>query len=233
MSRFKRYFAMLMAIVITLSSSISASAATNNSSIDIEGVTYKLEETINDDGSKTVTVIGNGEINTITNDGEFLHVNTETVDASSSKSYLIDINYDDNTAARYTAKYSLYWNYNYYYDQSPPYGMFWYLESGNDNGTWTGYDYGESNLRDQAYDFCTNVRALDTAQWAASAASGASAGSIAAAIASAGPTAGIGAIIGVVAAILAGGVAVAEWVAAYNCSLDCNQSFQRVKQLAQ
>lgn len=239
MLRFKKYLAFLMTLVMSLGLCASASASTTDSqtfSLTIDGVTYQWEETADVNGDKKVTVTGNGEITTVTNDGEALHVNTESIKTRSIKNYIIELDNETATvpSTRATAsKRSLYWNYYYYYNTNPASstgGMYWSLESGKDNGSMTFYDYKNSTVRDLSYDFCSSVRSLDTAQWAASAASGASGGSIAAAIATAGPTAGVGAIIGIVAAIIAGGVAVAEWVSAYNCSLDCNDYFVRIKQ---
>lgn len=244
MSKMKRIIALLMSLIIIFSSAspVAATTVSDNSTFNFGGITYKLEEKINDDGSKTVIVKGNDEINTITNNGVQLIVEQETINEENFSSYVIDINYDDNNdellraSWDYTSKHSLYWNYFYNYDdvKVAPYGMWWYLSSGNANGEYSCYDNGNMTARDRAYDFCSNVRALDSAQWAAAAASGASAGSIATAIAaavlSAGPTLGVGTIIGIVAAFLAGGVAIAEWVAAYNCSLNCNELFRRFKQ---
>jgi hypothetical protein len=216
-----------------ISITVPASAKEVQQKVVFDGVTYTISEGYEGD-TKVVKVTGGGEESIVKLTADTMEI--KDTGAKQSTKFKID---DSLSAVKPTAgaskttasKYSLYWNYSYYYSDSRinTSGMYFSLSSGNTYGRWAGFDSKNLVARDKAYEFCSEVRDLDSNLWAASAASGASAGAIAAAIASAGPTAGIGTIIGIVAAILAGGVAIAEWVAAYNSSLDCNQLFLQFK----
>lgn len=205
------------------------------STVIADGTTYTLtEEYVN--GTRIVKVIGDGEETTVTLNDEELNIyfNGRCISRSIVELEKEAASYDNlSSAQRITAsKTSLYWNYSYYYSDNhfSEYGMYFSLESGNDTGSWSGFDNKNENARDLAYNFCSAVRTLDTDQWKASAASGTAAGSIAAGLAAGGPSMGITTVIGIVVALLPGGVAVAEWIAAYNDSLECNQIFLKFKQ---
>lgn len=218
---------LLVCTMITgASESVSAAERENVTKTDIviDGQSYTIEEWYEGD-TKIVNVV-NG------NSSTFVVLNEEELQIY-GKDMAVELSIEEveesiiGVSARTTASNSsLFWGYSYYYSDSSydRYGMYFKLEAGEDD-SWSGFDKHNEDARDIAYDFCTEVRELNSQQAVAVAASGASAASIAAGIASAAPTGGVGAIVGVVAAFLSGGVAVAEWVSAWNTSLNCDQLF--------
>lgn len=238
MKRAKWFISVILTLTMAISLSATSFAVERNGDRDVEyqltidGVVYKVIESYIGNEKVVKVTDGNTETTVTLNDDE---LNVQ----SSSGTTALSVEELESAAEEYgqistrttASKTSLFWDYYYYYSDTSfdKYGMYFSFRCG-DEGDWQGFDNKNEAARNIGYDYCTSVRALDTAQVAASAASGVAGGSIAAAVISAGPTGGIGAVVGVVVAILGGGVAVAEWVAAWNASLDCNQLFMEFKQ---
>ncbi len=234
---FKKFVAVGLSCMMFLQCSNLSFAGDNQSNVKqlcIKGVNYTITESTDSNGNKNVLVSGGGEKASVVNDGNTLKLTSVKNGVSKCMNIPIDKcqNKKADPANSDVSRCDLFWNYSYDYDTDvrPDTGMWWFLRSGDDNGSWSGCDYNKSLVRDYAYEFCSNVRNLDNKECNAAAVSGAYAGAIAAAIAAAGPTAGVSAIVAVVAAILGGIEIASAWVEAYNASLDCNQTFIRLKQ---
>lgn len=235
MRKIKGFISVVLVLAMAISLCTTSFAAENNNGkeaeyqLTIDGIVYTVVESYNENEKVVKVTDGDSETKvTLNDDGLSVQTDYGTTMLSAEE---LENEYSQSVARTSVSKTSLFWDYYYYYSDSNfnKYGMYFSFRCG-DEGSWSGFDRKNKEARDIGYDYCSAVRALDTAQFAASAASGVSGGAIAAAIASAAPTGGIGAVVGVVVAIIGAGVAVAEWVGAWNASLDCNQLFLQFKQ---
>lgn len=166
---FKKFVSLLMTYIMALSFSLSVMANEGLVyTVDIDGIKYQIQEKYDLNADKIVQVIGNNEEITVLNDGKFLNINVSSIKAKThDKKYVIEIQEEQpNVDRRSVYKSSLYWNYSYLYSAYSR-DTYWSLSSGNDSGSWSGFVDNRTTAEDYAYDFCSSVRELDSAQWAA------------------------------------------------------------------
>lgn len=120
---------------------------------------------------------------------------------------------------------SLFWNFEYKYNDSDERdrGLYWKLTC--DRGTTNRYDYNNSTARSYAESFSSEVRNIYNQQCSAVAASGTAICAIIAGAITSETT--VGAIAGIVVAAGAGIGTVAFWTGAWSAAQAANYNFER------
>lgn len=234
---FKKFVSLVLVLTFSVMVSLPAFAAKANtnykdsstsvaSSLMLNGKKYVITQSVNDQGQKVVTVVGDNERTVVVNTGNKLQVSITT--SVGTQNHTVPLAKKAITKASIVADSSesissMFWNFYCYWDDYDynESGIYWSLEC--DNGLVDTYDENNSTARSYAENFKNDVYSIHNDEVGEVAALGvAEAGAIAGLITS---ETVIGAIAGIVVA--AGGTltAVPYYVQAWSSAQNANYNY--------